>query len=81
MHGNVSEWVADWFEMGYFKESPIENPPGPASSTIMPGGGARTIKGGSCVDPLNRLRSAYRSYRPPDYRAADLGFRVVCEVK
>ncbi len=30
MHGNVSEWVMDWFAMRYFEESPIEDPPGPS---------------------------------------------------
>jgi formylglycine-generating enzyme required for sulfatase activity len=81
MHGNVAEWVADWFEMDYFKSSPIENPLGPPSSRIMPNGGARTIKGASYVDPLQRLRSAYRNYRPPDLTGGDLGFRIVCEAQ
>ena len=80
MHGNVSEWVSDWFEMDYFAVSPVDDPPGPESSRIMPDGGARTIKGGSAVDRLAHARSAYRDYRPADLKLSNLGFRVVCVV-
>ena len=33
MLGNVSEWVADRFEDGYYKTSPATNPAGPAEGT------------------------------------------------
>ena len=29
MHGNVSEWVTDWFGADYYAHSPVEDPPGP----------------------------------------------------
>jgi formylglycine-generating enzyme required for sulfatase activity len=44
--GNASEWVADWFDDGYYGRSPAKNPTGPGSgtqrvfrSTIANGGG------------------------------------------
>ncbi len=46
----------------------------------MPRGGAQTIKGGSCGDPLRRIRSAYRDYRPPNISYGHLGFRVACDI-
>ena len=69
MHGNVMEWVSDWFA-GYPKGSLID-PVGPAT-------GQRRIKRGGCWgNQANVLRSAWRGSEPPGSgQKVDLGFRV-----
>ena len=40
MHGNVQEWVQDWFEEYYYFDSPPDDPLGPKEGTL------RTVRGG-----------------------------------
>lgn len=72
MHGNVFEWCQDWYDENYYSNSSITDPTGPAS------GDSRVTRGGSCYDGVYENRSAYRQYyRRPDYKADDIGFRLV----
>jgi formylglycine-generating enzyme required for sulfatase activity len=75
MHGNVYEWCHDYFEEDYYKQSPAQDPPGPASGSF------RVFRGGSwSLRYSHYSRSAYRYRSDAGYRGDDFGFRLVREL-
>ena len=68
VHGNVSEWTADWY--GDYPSSSQTDPAGPSS------GSRRGIRGGSWGSYNNYTRVADRSPFDPDDRVNFLGFRL-----
>jgi len=81
MHGNMWEYVADWWHRLYYKESPINDPTGPAVQSEK-GDQRRIIRGGSFDwgrwggDSAYRMRITQRSNQHPH-----MSFRVAMSIK
>jgi len=73
MLGNVSEWVTDWYDAGYYAKSPRDAPGGPSKGTH------KVVRGGSWYYVPARVRSANRINYHPNYRNNGVGFRLVRE--
>ena len=68
MHGNVWEWVNDWY--GAYESGPQTDPQGPNTGRI------RVFRGGSWYGNAWLLRSADRYRSRPDFRSSYFGFRL-----
>jgi sulfatase modifying factor 1 len=67
--GNVAEWVADWYDVDYYKVAPNRNPKGPEQ------GKHRAFRGASWIDSSTTARAAQRNGADPDTKMNWLGFR------
>jgi formylglycine-generating enzyme required for sulfatase activity/tetratricopeptide (TPR) repeat protein len=69
MVGNVTEWVADWYNKEYYDGAPTRNPEGP------PSGEEKVIRGGSWNSNAYSARPSARASAPPSKGYFDIGFR------
>ena len=71
MHGNVFEWCQDYYDAGYYAQSPGVDPQGPEAGSF------RVKRGGGWMFSAAFARSAARDLFAPSYRFNYVGFRLV----
>ena len=77
MSGNVWEWCSDVYKSDYYNYSPVTNP----ENTNVTQNASYVIRGGSWKSNSYDCRVANRSYKKPNEKSVDLGFRLVCTYK
>jgi len=71
MHGNVYEWVQDWYHSTY------TGAPTDGSAWEDPTGTSRVLRGGFCYSSAAYCRSAHRYYNSPGNACNGYGVRIV----
>jgi formylglycine-generating enzyme required for sulfatase activity len=69
MSGNVMEWVADWYDPRFYRDSTDTNPLGPLQGQF------KTIRGGSWLSPADETMVTARGSFDPLVARTNLGFR------
>ncbi len=69
MHGNVSEWVWDYY--GAYDTEEVTDPVGPTSGNL------KVYRGGGWNDFAKNMRSAYRATMEEDMGSFNIGIRLV----
>jgi formylglycine-generating enzyme required for sulfatase activity len=67
--GDVREWVYDWYSPTYYKNSPTDNPIGPAKGEL------KVLRGASWNDPIVYSRVSSRLSHFPGSAGENRGFR------
>jgi formylglycine-generating enzyme required for sulfatase activity len=75
MAGSVVEWCGDWFDPGYYAQSPEDNPRGPASGRLA------VLRGGGWSNGREMLETTSRGRGAPSEASTASGFRVVREAR
>ncbi|MBF0145151.1 MAG: SUMF1/EgtB/PvdO family nonheme iron enzyme [Magnetococcales bacterium] len=71
MHGNVYEWVEDWYVKDYYGKAPEHNPLANDDSSSL-----HVLRGGAWHSNSGNLRCGYRYRGRPDFNNFGNGFRL-----
>ena len=74
MHGNVWEWVSDWYGENYYTQSPAADPTGPETGSV------KVRRGGSWHTWPLYARCAFRNWNTVETRYPLVGIRLVRDV-
>lgn len=69
MAGNIMEWVGDWYDPRYYRDSADTNPLGPLEGEF------KAMRGGSWLSPSEETSVTARDSFDPNVSRTNLGFR------